>query len=95
MTEHADMMLRLIEQGAIDAEEVLATIRASWVREDETTAANRAMVLASFAQGARDREAMREKWTTLPPDEPAPRMSSLPVTPIATLEADDEAKAVV
>ena len=91
MTEYSDRMLALLDQGAKDAEIALTELRALWVREDEATAANRALILAAHDQGARDREEARKMYAGVPvvpePEpEPAPRMSTLPVTPLAALE---------
>jgi hypothetical protein len=103
MSEYANRMLALIEQGAREAEVALVDLKALWEREDVATAANRAAILAAHEQGARDREEARLRHggaptvapeptpASEPEPEAAPRMSSLPVTPIAALDPENEA----
>lgn len=76
--------LKLLDQGAIDAEAALEDLRALWKREDEATAARRAHLLEAHEQGNRDRERARAALMPPQPVEDA-RMSSLPVTPVKAL----------
>ncbi len=96
MTEHSDRMLALIDQGAKDAEAALVDLKALWEREDERIAAKRAEILEAHTQGARDREEARKRWSAesgaveeVAPVRTSRRASSLPVTPLASLDQRD------
>lgn len=54
-------LLALLETGHREAVDALAELKAGWARFDEEVARDRDFILASHAQGARDRDAMRVK----------------------------------
>lgn len=89
--------LENLEAQHAECEAALDALKATWAREDETTAEIRARLLEAHAQGARDRDAVRVRlggvsvMETPPVAEPpvvksSRRASSIPATPLAALE---------